>query len=846
MIEPNNRVLSFPEPSSVRFVLRFWGEFRLFDRQHGAECSPHRRKARAVIAYLATHSGAAVSRERLSALLWSERGDQQARASLRQTLFDLRPYAMEGGGLLVIDRDQVHLNALAWTSDIARIEASAHADDIDALCDALADKEDRLCAGLDGLDPAFDEWLALERRIQQDRLLALGAAVAARGLRRRAYEGVSRLATELQGVDETNETIVQSGMKADHARGDCSAVRRRYRRLCEALRQELGVGPSQETEGLLREFTGARPSSAIPVPTGPAAEPVAEAEAPAMAKTGLEAPPSPPRIRDAEAGRDGAGQDRAVHTTPRWARKRFTGVAALLALFACGAGAAWLLQARDDLPQVPTVAVVPFRALEPDAASRDLSLQLGDQLTGLLKDNVVGLSLVDPSAAGGAGSADLRVTGTVSRVAGEWRVRASLEDVRGHIALWAEEFERPPQQAGMLDLEVATAAAEVVDDAVDALREKAARRDPRALALVLQSGAAIKSPALMNLGEPRRLLEEAVSRAPDYVTARATLALALLAESRLGAMSDRKLLAQRARREAETAISTDPAAAGAAYDTLYMMARERDPEDLAAAENLLIEGSAKAPHFAYLYMRRCRFLAEVGLARDAVPYCQRALALRPLSSPLGYRYAEALYALGSPELATRAIERAVSLHPEHEQTRRVEFELAAFSGRPEHASALLHNASQGEPCKCAAPFTPEGMQAMDLFLAARKSGAARDATKAVAALKAAVHHEQLHPRYLVFGAAALGRLDDAFAMLEEIAGLPGDMLAGDPGYLFEGPAAPLQRDRRFWRLAAKAGYVKYWRTRGAWPDFCSDPALPYDCRAEAARVATLTPQRPQG
>jgi hypothetical protein len=116
----------------------------------------------------------------------------------------------------------------------------------------------------------------------------------------------------------------------------------------------------------------------------------------------------------------------------------------------------------------------------------------------------------------------------------------------------------------------------------------------------------------------------------------------------------------------------------------------------------------------------------------------------------------------------------------------------------------------------------------------------------VAALNAAVHHGQLHPRYLVFGAAALGRPDDAFAMLDEIAGLPGDKLAGDPGYLFEGPAAPLQRDRRFWPLAAKAGYVKYWRTRGVWPDFCSDPALPYDCRAEAARVAMLARQRPAG
>jgi hypothetical protein len=39
-------------------------------------------------------------------------------------------------------------------------------------------------------------------------------------------------------------------------------------------------------------------------------------------------------------------------------------------------------------------------------------------------------------------------------------------------------------------------------------------------------------------------------------------------------------------------------------------------------------------------------------------------------------------------------------------------------------------------------------------------------------------------------------------------------------------------------LAAKAGYVRYWQKRNRWPDFCSDPDLPFDCRKEAARVSS--------
>jgi len=236
-------------------------------------------------------------------------------------------------------------------------------------------------------------------------------------------------------------------------------------------------------------------------------------------------------------------------------------------------------------------------------------------------------------------------------------------------------------------------------------------------------------------------------------------------------------------------------------------------------------------------------LDAVGLAREALVFCLRGLALEPLAAPLQQRYAETLYAMGSPELARRAIERAVSLHPDHVETRRVQFELAAFSGAPEAASVLLHQpVDTYNICGCGIPIGAEGVRALDLFLAARKSGKPGDAETALAAMKAAVGHHQLYFRYPVLGAVALGRLDAAFAMLDDLAKVPHLALASEPGFLFEGPSGPLQRDRRFWPIAARAGFVRYWRARGVLPDFCSDPSLPYDCRAEEARVANIPPQ----
>jgi TolB-like protein len=272
-----------PEPATARFELRCWGEFALFDRQRGEDCSPRGRKARAVIAYLATQ-GPAASRTRLAGLLWSERGEDQARASLRQMLLELKPFATDEARLLVIERDQVHLQAMALTSDIARLEGLARTGDLDALAQALAEKDERLFAGLDGLDPALDEWLARQRRVQQDRMLALGVAALARGLERGAFGEVSRLAAELQALDETDEAVAQNGMKADQALGDYSAVRRRHRRLAEALKAELGVVPSAETEALVAEL------SALEGGARAASEPASLAQAAALSPLAGERP----------------------------------------------------------------------------------------------------------------------------------------------------------------------------------------------------------------------------------------------------------------------------------------------------------------------------------------------------------------------------------------------------------------------------------------------------------------------------------------------------------------------------------------------------------------------------
>src|SRR5688572_21287977 len=73
------------------FQFRLWGGFQATRVADGADVTPRGRKSRALLAYLLLDKRSN-DRERLAGLLWSERGEAQARASLRQCLLELRDF----------------------------------------------------------------------------------------------------------------------------------------------------------------------------------------------------------------------------------------------------------------------------------------------------------------------------------------------------------------------------------------------------------------------------------------------------------------------------------------------------------------------------------------------------------------------------------------------------------------------------------------------------------------------------------------------------------------------------------------------------------------------------------
>jgi TolB-like protein/Tfp pilus assembly protein PilF len=129
--------------------LTLFGGFSLAGAD-GAEIPLRSLKAKALLAYLACSPRMSRSREEIMALLWSDRGEARARASLRQALVRLRK-----------DLGEAAVTALIVTNDTVGL-------DPDNVTIGAASPGEELLAGFHLHDPAFEGWLRDERLRGED------------------------------------------------------------------------------------------------------------------------------------------------------------------------------------------------------------------------------------------------------------------------------------------------------------------------------------------------------------------------------------------------------------------------------------------------------------------------------------------------------------------------------------------------------------------------------------------------------------------------------------------------------------------------------------------------------
>jgi TolB-like protein len=551
----------------------------------------------------------------------------------------------------------------------------------------------------------------------------------------------------------------------------------------------------------------------------------------------------PPRETEVEAEPVPAtGPRRSAAAVLFRSRPLLPWVAGLSALVALAGVGLWLANGRGTAAHAPRrIAVVPFDVVRGGAAAKAFASGLLDDLVAAMSANQVeavsrtdSVALRGPDAAArldrlGAG---LLLDGDVEDDGPSYRVRMHLDDVRDHVTLWSKELSGPESELQALQERVATRAAAVARWAVSP-ELRGQWKNPSLIASYLEG-----QDEHMNEGggQDLEIARKIVARAPKFAAGHLLLAASLIDITRPpedappGAQP--QAVAESVK-EAKTALKLDPKSADAwailALDTPLWAWNER--------ERLIAKGLAAEPDNHLVSGTDAWFqLYDVGRTWEAVVLQKHdqpdwVPSLQSLASELEN-------ALRSDE-ARLTIARARRLAPDYWEVPISQFSILAGTAQYAAAEALLRDPGVTRRLK------PEVIAIYQQALEAAASGDAAKKKAAADRVSTAARDGTLIHRDALAWLAGLGDLDGAFREAD-LAFTPATLspavglwygATGGTGVLFGPATAAMRRDPRFMALAARIGLVDYWRSTGRWPDFCSNqPGLPYDCRAEAARV----------
>ncbi|SLN68472.1 hypothetical protein ROA7450_03669 [Roseovarius albus] len=140
--------------------------------------TPKNQKSKAALAMLALAPRGSRSRVWLRDKLWSDRSEEQASASLRQALLDIRKsLGPDHKDLLHADKYSVTLDLSKVHIDVLDIIDKIEKEGAEVTVNAQAISEHFL-EGFDICDPEFEEWLTLERQIWDRRFSGLQSSDA--------------------------------------------------------------------------------------------------------------------------------------------------------------------------------------------------------------------------------------------------------------------------------------------------------------------------------------------------------------------------------------------------------------------------------------------------------------------------------------------------------------------------------------------------------------------------------------------------------------------------------------------------------------------------------------------
>jgi TolB-like protein len=255
-------------------ILNLLGGFELRPRE-GPPIALSTKTGQALLAYLALMQGQRHSRDKLAALLWEDRPDQQARSSLRQTLAVLRKSLPIDASWINTGGDGVALEGGAFETDAARFDSLALQGSAESLSEAATLYKGDLLQGFQLRSEGFADWLRSERERIHTRAVEVLTKLLA--LQSDGPDGPSAIATaqRLLTLDPLNEAGHRALMRLYTAAARQDLALRQYEICRDRLRRELDVAPEPATEARHHEILAQRsrtdPGVAPPSPGSPAA-----------------------------------------------------------------------------------------------------------------------------------------------------------------------------------------------------------------------------------------------------------------------------------------------------------------------------------------------------------------------------------------------------------------------------------------------------------------------------------------------------------------------------------------------------------------------------------------------
>ncbi|HET9810111.1 MAG TPA: TIR domain-containing protein [Sphingomicrobium sp.] len=493
-------------------------------------------------------------------------------------------------------------------------------------------------------------------------------------------------------------------------------------------------------------------------------------------------------------------------------RVAYTLIAALLFAFA---GGLYWLNGRDRL-RVPMVAVA---AADNSPVSQSLARNLLVNLGTLQSARSGSMTLVN--AVDGSSAPDLLFQAADTSEGGSVSATLALLSGTSHGLLWSKDFRQPSGKASDLKQQVAFTAGRVLDCALEGLSEH--RLDAQILKTYLNACAQLSGIAGGDFRLVIPMFRQVTRDAPHFSAAWGKLLLAQASVSDLLSTNGTPDEQSRSdlRRLIAEARAINPGIAEADLAETVLLPATAYQQKLA----LIDRAARRSPDNPDVLSFRASVLTSVGRMRDAVTDARRASEIDQLSPTLGATYMAALAYAGLFDSASDQLAEIEKLWPGTSTAQDARFLFYFRYGDPKVALGMeqTQTGTAGVRYLIEARIdpTPANVDRLVDFLRARKDKFGEGAGAGRLA-------------YYTLAMGGFHQHDELFDTLMHW-GKPTD-LALISGAYFRPELHEFRKEPGFLLVMDRAGLLDYWRTSGHWPDFCFEADMPYDCKAEAAKL----------